>query len=114
MDGFSIAVAVLIGLLLRLGVPILVMIGFIYILRRMDAHWQEEAQHKMETAHVSFSQAPCWEVRGCTPETRQRCAGFMHSEIPCWQQFRSSNGLLKEGCLDCLVFLNASEPVTAR
>lgn len=114
MEGFSTTLAVLTGFLLRFGVPILVMVVVVYILRRMDIRWQEEARQQMTTVRVSSPQTPCWEVKGCLPEMRQHCAGFTDPEVPCWQQFRASDGRLKEDCLDCNVFRNAPVPVIAR
>lgn len=113
MEGLSITLAVFIGILLRLGVPILVTVIIVYLLRRMDARWQEEARQEMMTVRANSSQTPCWEVKGCSPEKRLNCGGFTNVDIPCWQQF-SSNGLMREDCLDCSVFRNSPVPVIAR
>jgi len=113
MEGYSTTLAVILVLLLRLGAPILVTVLIVYALRRMDAHWQEEARRQEGTIQVGISQTPCWEVRGCLPEQRIHCAGFLHPEIPCWQQFRTRDGLVRAECRDCSVFRDAPVPALA-
>jgi hypothetical protein len=114
MDGLTSVLAVLAGILLRFGVPILVMIAAVYFLRRLDIRWQEEARQQLPKVPVYAPQIPCWEAKGCPPEKRQHCAEFLNPEIPCWQQFRGNDGQLKEDCLDCNVFHNAPVPVIAQ
>lgn len=114
MEVFTSVLAVLAGILLRFGVPILVMIAAVYFLRKLDIRWQEEARQQLPVVTVSVPQIPCWEVKGCPPEKRQHCAEFLNPEVPCWQQFRASDGQLKDDCLDCNVFRNAPVPVMAQ
>jgi hypothetical protein len=112
MDTISTALAVLTGMLLRFGLPILVMAVAVYYLRRLDNRWQEEARRRMaETAVRPAAQTPCWEVHHC--QDKEQCPAYMNPTIPCWQQFRSHEGLLKENCLDCSVFRNTPVPVKA-
>jgi len=102
--------ALLTGLLLRIGIPILFTGGLVYLLGRLDAHWQQEAmQHKSPARQTD--QKPCWEQKGCSPEQFQACPAARSTE-PCWQVMRQHNGYLAEKCLDCQVF--GSAPVPAR
>jgi hypothetical protein len=113
METFSPVLIVLIGVLLRFGLPILVTVLFVYFLRRMDARWQEEARQQMSISPKLVPQTPCWEVNHCAPEKRLMCQAFINPEIPCWQQFRSPDGLLRETCLGCRVYQTAAVPVAA-
>jgi hypothetical protein len=105
----------LIGLLLRLGIPIGVTLILVRWLSRLDARWQEDARRDAEVM-ASTSRARntgCWDVRHCPPEQKTRCPAFAHKEIPCWQLFRQKNGTLREGCLGCRVFREAPVPVVS-
>jgi hypothetical protein len=109
MNAFDAIFAFLSGTLLRFGVPIALTILMIYLLRKLDARWQAEAER--HPAQFAADQVKCWETKGCPPELRIACQGFLHStEQPCWQTFRAENGYLKEICLDCNVFRNAPIP----
>jgi len=99
---------ILLGLLLRIGIPAGVTILVFFLLRRLDRHWQQEAQ----AIPVISSQRPCWDIKGCTEEKRKDCPSYFQAGVPCWQVFRTKNGLLREDCLECDVFRLA--PVPAR
>jgi len=98
--------ALLTGLLLRLGIPILLTGGLAYLLGRLDARWQQEAMQNKNPA-PQIAQIPCWEQKGCPPEQVQDCPAARSTE-PCWQVFRHNNGSLEQKCLDCQVFSSAS------
>jgi hypothetical protein len=106
MTTFSV---VLVGILLRIALPLLIMAGLVYILRRLDARWREEAiyHQKFETAK---DQKHCWEIKGCSAERMANCEATKTDE-PCWQVFRKTNGYLMDECLQCPVFRSA--PVLA-
>jgi hypothetical protein len=93
---------VLTSLLIRIAIPALLMIGLVLLLRRLDAHWQEEAiyQQKMEAENPLEH---TWEMKGCSIEGMS-INPALHSTEPCWQVFRKSNGYLHEECLRCKVF----------
>jgi hypothetical protein len=97
--------AILIGLLLRLALPIAGTLILVYLLRKLDAHWQAEA----ERAPVTVEKVECWKVNGCSEEQRKNCLGAT-SPLPCWQAFRRPNGYLQEKCISCEVFTNAPVP----
>ena len=95
----------LIGLLLRLAIPIAATLLVIYILRRLDKRWQAEA----ERIPVNVEKSECWKVRGCPPEQAKDCTAAK-SPMPCWQVKRLPNGYLNEDCLSCPVFIEAPVP----
>lgn len=97
------------GILIRFGIPLIITLVAIYLLRRLDAHWRAEAQQK--PVYEPTELPHCWEIKGCSPEKRAQCEGFVHAgEQPCWQTYRAENGYLKEACLDCSVFRSAPIP----
>lgn len=96
--------AILTGLLVRLVIPILVTAVLIFALRKLDARWQKEAQ-----TLATVEKTECWKIKGCSPEQIEACEGAS-SPLPCWQANRSPNGYLREECLSCQVFTDASVP----
>jgi hypothetical protein len=97
---------IILGVLLRIGIPVAVTALLFLLLRRLDKRWQKEA----EAIPVIPSQQPCWETKGCSEEKRQNCPAFSKTGIPCWQVFRTKNGLMREDCLGCEVFRQAPIP----
>ena len=95
------------GLLLRIGIPVAVTALVFFLLRRLDERWQKEAM----AIPVITTQRPCWEIKGCSEEKRKNCPASSQANTPCWQVFRTKNGLLREACLGCDVFHMASVPV---
>jgi len=96
---------VLVGLLLRLAIPIAATLLVIYFLRKLDQRWQAEA----ELQPMTVEKPECWKVKGCAPEQIKNCAAAS-SPLPCWQANRLSNGYLNEKCLSCEVFVEAPVP----
>ena len=105
MEAISSLLAIVAGLLLRLALPILGTGLLIYLLRKLDARWQTEAQ----LAPLSAPQIECWKVKGCSPEQQKNCTAAT-SPLPCWQIYRLPNGYLREKCISCEVFTNAPIP----
>jgi hypothetical protein len=105
MDTLNTMLAVVAGLLLRLAVPILGTGMLVYFLRKLDAHWQEEAS----LPRVQAVKAECWKVKGCSEEKKKSCKAAA-SPLPCWQCYRQPNGYLQEECISCEVFSNAPIP----
>jgi hypothetical protein len=106
MTTFSV---VFVGILIRIVIPLLVMAGIVYLLRRLDARWQAEAMYHQKFASAK-NQKHCWEVKSCSAEKMENCPATK-TEEPCWQAFRKENGYLQDECLRCPVFRSA--PVLA-
>lgn len=114
MDSTTSILAVIFGLLLRIGLPVGITFFLVQWLRKLDFRWQKESDQEMKAVGAIVpSNCGCWEKRGCTPECQKTCKAYTHPEAPCWQVFREETGWLKESCLTCSVFLNASVPVAA-
>ena len=105
MDAITSLLAIITGLLLRLALPIVGTGILIYFLRKLDAHWQAEAQ----LAPAPVQKVECWRIKGCLPKQRQNCIAAT-SPLPCWQVFRQPNGYMNEKCISCEVFTNAPIP----
>ena len=105
METMTSFLAILAGLLLRLAIPIAGTVLLVYLLRKLDAHWQSEAQLPQPSAQ----KAECWKIKGCSPAQKKNCAAAS-SPLPCWQVFRQPNGYLQQECLSCDVFVNAPIP----
>lgn len=97
--------AIIVGLLVRLGLPVLITLVVVVLLHKLDARWQAESRQLA----VYNQQSPCWEVKNCPPEKQAQCLAA-HGEEPCWQVFRTADGTLKEECLSCDVFIEAPIP----
>ncbi len=105
-------IAVFVGVLIRLAIPLAVTILVVYVLRRMDEHWKQEAQLS-GTAAPMVRNIGCWEINQCAPENRASCAAYANPDKPCWQVFRQSDGRLREGCLACKIFQRSPVPIAA-
>lgn len=105
MNDTSAALAVLIGLAIRLAIPVGLTILVVLVLARLDRHWQSEAG----PAATGVRKPECWKTQRCAPEKREACAGYQ-SPLPCWQVFRRSNGYLDPRCLGCPVLVAAPVP----
>lgn len=105
MDSSTAALAILVGLIVRWGIPLLVTSLVVLALRRLDARWQAEA----DSSPLKVEKPRCWQTQGCSPTKRKACAGYK-SPLPCWQVFRLPSGYLNEKCLGCRVFAQAPLP----
>jgi hypothetical protein len=98
--------AIALGIILRIGIPILVTALISLYLHRLDERWQEESEDMEEVVE----KPECWKITGCLPEQRAKCNAFL-SPLPCWQALRLPNGYMREKCLTCQVFRKARVPM---
>jgi hypothetical protein len=108
MNGLNTFLTFALGLILRIGIPLAVTAGVIYLLHRLDQRWQKEA---LSVPLAAPGGKPCWEVKECPDARHKACPAAAQPKVPCWQVFRSKTGLLREECLGCDVFRQASAPV---
>jgi hypothetical protein len=100
-------VAIALGFLIRLGIPIALTAILALALKWLDRRWQSEAQTEaIESAfraRLPLEQRPhCWEIHNCPPSLRNSCQAFAQPETPCWELFKT-NGQLKPACRNCKV-----------
>jgi len=105
METLTSILTLIAGLFLRFAIPIVGTIILVYLLRKLDAHWQAEA----ELTPVTVEKVECWRVKGCSEEQRKNCVGAA-APLPCWQAYRQPNGYLQEKCISCEVFINTPVP----
>jgi hypothetical protein len=97
-------IALLLGLALRLVLPVAITLVAIYFLRKLDAHWQQEAEQELAKPAEEAEQS--WDLKDCPIEKRS-VHPLLVSARPCWQTHRLPSGYLNEECLSCAVFRNA-------
>ena len=112
MEALNALLTVIIGLLIRFGLPIILTVILVYLLKRLDERWQAEARRELLEVPM-VRNTGCWDVKNCTPEQRKSCSAYSHPETPCWQHFRDKQGALQDRCLGCDVFRQAPIPVPA-
>ncbi len=100
-------IAIVLGFLLRLGVPIVLTAVIVILLKRLDARWQAHAALPEPELKAKLD---CWKLRNCPEATRTQCRAYASPEKPCWQVFRAADGRLQERCLLCEVFRQAPSP----
>ncbi len=112
MDGLLEAVVIAGMFLLRLGVPLVITLLVGYLLRRLDAKWQAEAQMQLGAAPAQgpavpapaltrLAAQPCWIEKGCDEARRARCPAPKRPNIPCWLARRQAEGRLPAECYNC-------------
>ncbi|MFH2039727.1 MAG: hypothetical protein ABIJ65_09870 [Chloroflexota bacterium] len=106
MENWNVLLSIIVGLVLRIGLPIAATALVIFFLRRLDNRWRTEARQNL-LVQVDAPTQHCWDVKKCSQEQRRNCPASKNTSIPCWQVFRSEQGILKETCLGCDVFRQA-------
>lgn len=112
MDELISILAVALGVMLRVAIPLAVTFTFIKVLKWLDERWQREADLKGLTA-AQARNIGCWDVNNCSNEQRAGCQAYANPDKPCWQVFREKDGRLQERCIGCDIFKHAPAPVTA-
>jgi len=111
MESLTAFAWIVIGLLVRFGLPILLTALVIVGLRRLDEVWQTSAgEPSLAKARFLVENSGCWLFKSCTEEQRERCAAYQHQDRPCWMVMRDDHGQMKEACLGCEVFKSAPVP----
>ena len=105
METITSLLVLITGMLIRLAIPIALTALLIFLLRKLDAHWQAEAQLPQPV----MQDIECWKLKNCTPEQRNACVAYQ-ATLPCWQAKRMPNGYLREECLSCEIFTEAPMP----
>ena len=106
MEELQVTAALIVGILLRFGIPIGLTFLLARFLRRLDARWREEAEQKeienqmllqRETILNLWLEQPCYSIKNCTADQKNICQAFSQTEKPCWEINRT-NGSLAEKC----------------
>ena len=112
MEFFRTLETLLIGLGIRLGLPLALTALAAWLLLRLDQRWQEQARarHAKLAVGAARHSVRCWEENDCPAEKCASCPAYARQNVPCWQAFRESTGRMPEQCLGCSVFRNAPVP----
>jgi hypothetical protein len=111
MNAFMEVLTFILGMALRIGIPVGVTAFLVWLFHRLDAHWQNQAEQEGIPAGGNLAANPgCWKIQNCSPDSRKICRAFAHPESPCWQVYRTADGNLQEKCLKCRVFKEAPIP----
>jgi len=87
MEWSSTTSAMILGIFLRVAIPLIVTFLIVYFLKRLDERWKSQS-----------------DIEG-SPLVQ-------NPDTPCWQVFREKNGRLQERCIGCDVFRHAPVPIT--
>jgi hypothetical protein len=112
MDWLPTTYALILGILLRLALPIVATVLIVFLLKRLDEHWKKDSDVR-EDQVVKPGNVGCWDINNCPEENRAACKAYQNPQTPCWQVFRMDNGRLQERCIGCEVFRHAPVPITA-
>ena len=109
--------AVLALVVLRLGVPLVVIFGLSYLVYRWlgeekpaqaTAGKQPNAEAVRSTlgglapmAQVLYAGPHCWDVKGCSEEMKAKCPTIARPELPCWLAVQMKTGHLRKNCFNC-------------
>ena len=111
MESLTAFAWIVLGVLVRFGLPILLTALVIVGLRRLDNVWQSSAgEPSLAIARIIVENSGCWLTKNCSQELRARCAAYQHRDKPCWMVMRDDHGQMKETCLGCEVFKSAPVP----
>jgi len=112
MDGLTTVFTIVLGILLRVAIPIAATLLLIIVFKWLDERWQREAGSD-GVAIVQPGNLGCWETNKCPEEQRAGCQAYANPDKPCWQVFREKDGRLQERCIGCDIFKHAPVPITA-
>ena len=103
MDEFLVTINMVLGILLRIGIPFAITFLLAFFLRRLDTKWRAEAieaQPGEALLHQKWLNTPCWEEKDCVEEQREKCPAYLQTERSCWEVHRD-NGSLNFKCQEC-------------
>ena len=98
---------------LRIGIPLAIVFGIGYGLRRLDAKWQAEAMAEQATELAKQAEAepnieiikiidsPCWVTENCPKSDFVQCAAYKTPDTPCWLARYRAEGHLQAKCYLC-------------
>jgi len=110
MEWLTTTFAMILGITLRVAIPIVFTFLIIKLLRWLDERWKQEADVDAGQL-VKVGNVGCWDVNNCPEGKRAGCMAYQNPDTPCWQVFRGMSGKLQERCISCDVFRHAPVPV---
>ncbi|RKY87014.1 MerR family transcriptional regulator [candidate division KSB1 bacterium] len=56
-----------------------------------------------------LSLIPCWRLKACPVDVREKCSAFFSSNEPCWKIKNNNSDICTEECRTCIVFKKGYE-----
>lgn len=79
-----------------------------------DIHWIQCLRHLIHKEGISIpgikkllDLSPCWEIKGCTEESRNSCSAYVDRTAPCWERANLACAQKIGQCTSCEVFIRA-------
>ena len=111
MEWLPTTLAMILGILLRIAVPIIVTILFVYLLKKLDERWKSESDIGTGQADQSGN-IGCWDVNNCPAEKRVGMQGLPKPGHPLLAGVPGRKWQITRSCIGCDVFRHAPVPVT--
>ncbi|MFC2085401.1 MerR family transcriptional regulator, partial [Bacteroidota bacterium] len=51
-----------------------------------------------------YSLIPCWKIKGCSVEAREKCSAYLSSTQPCWEASDKNSECINTNCRTCKVY----------
>ena len=58
--------------------------------------------------------SPCWEIKKCPSDVRDKCSAFVDRTVPCWQRAGKACAKGVEQCEGCDVYAKAMKVVSSQ
>jgi hypothetical protein len=103
MDEFTVTMFMVLGILLRIGIPLGLTFLLASFLRGLDAKWRDEASQVQPGETILrelWLSNPCWVEMDYSGGQCENCPAYNQKEKPCWEVFRE-NGSLNKKCQEC-------------
>jgi hypothetical protein len=103
MNEFTLTMSMVLGVLLRIGIPVGLTFLLANFLRGLDAKWRNEASQAQPGEAVlreMWLSNPCWDEMNCEDSQCEKCPAYQQREKPCWEVFLH-NGRLNSKCQEC-------------
>lgn len=103
MNEFTLTMSMVLGILLRIGIPVGLTFLLASFLRRLDAKWRNEASQAQPGETILrelWLSNPCWDEMNCEEDQCENCPAYHQREKPCWEIFLE-NGKLNSKCQAC-------------
>ncbi len=94
--------------MVKLGVPVVALFALGYLVyRRPRLDAQTRPGGKPYSYLWGARRKRCWEVRGCPPQTLEKCPAYWRPDVPCWRVLKETyGGRIQSKCLSCGLLLS--------
>ncbi|MDA8162774.1 MAG: MerR family transcriptional regulator [Desulfobacteraceae bacterium] len=79
-----------------------------------DVEWISCLRHLIHEEGISIpgikkllELTPCWEIKKCPPERREKCTAFANKIVPCWERASTACARELNHCQECDVYIKA-------